>query len=158
MSFGWSAGDIASAIKLVYQIGSALRDSGGAASEFQDSLSFLETLSLTLEHLSALEVVLSDSGFRGHLREQCDHIRVPLTEFLQNVGQRFGPALGANSTMNSVLAAPRKIQWAKSTSKKVERLQRRIAVPMTAVGLLLAQQTVSVLLTICRPGSPLIFI
>jgi hypothetical protein len=33
MSFGWSAGEIIAALKLLQQIGVALKDSGGACSE-----------------------------------------------------------------------------------------------------------------------------
>jgi hypothetical protein len=140
MSFGWSAGDIVAALKLLYQIGIALRDLGGASSEFQDTLSFLQTLSRTLQHLNALQATPLDTGIVENLREQCNHIRVPLTELLDDVGRRFGPTLGVNSTANSVFAAPWKIQWALSTSKKIKRLQDRIAVPMAAVGLMLGQQ------------------
>ena len=51
MPFGWSPGDIVAALKLVQQIGSALKDSGGASSEFQDCLSFVQTLSRTPQRL-----------------------------------------------------------------------------------------------------------
>jgi hypothetical protein len=141
MSFGWSAGDIISALKLVHQVTTALQDSGGASSDFQDTLSFLGTLSQSLQHLNALQAVPLDLSLAGSLREQCDHIRNPLQAFLDDV-QRFKPALGVNSRRKWVFAAPRKIQWALSMSKKVKRLQDRIAVPMAAVGLILGQQVV----------------
>jgi hypothetical protein len=141
MSFGWSAGDIITALKLLHQIATALQDSGGASSEFQDTLSFLRTLSQSLQHLNALQAVPLDPILADSLREQCDHIRNPLQAFLDDV-QRFKPALGENSRRKRILAAPRKIQWALSMSKKVKRLQDRIAVPMAAAGLILGQQMV----------------
>ena len=55
MSFGWSAGDIVSAAKLLYKIGVALKESGGASTEYQDISSTLETIIRTLEHLNALQ-------------------------------------------------------------------------------------------------------
>jgi hypothetical protein len=140
MSFGWSAGDIVAALKLLHQIGSALRDSGGASSDFQDTLSFLQTLSRTLEHLNVLQAAGLDSDVANILREQYDEIRVPLATFLKDVGARFEPSLGVKGERNKILAAPRKIQWALSTSKKVRRLQEQIAVPMSSVGILLGQQ------------------
>src|ERR1700738_2095527 len=109
MSFGWSAGDIVAALKLVQQIGSALNDSGGASSEFQDTLSFLQTLSRTLQHLNSLHVTPLDPDLAENLREQCNHIRVPLQAFLDDAGRRFEPALGVNSRRNRIFAAPRKI-------------------------------------------------
>jgi len=140
MSFGWSAGDIVAALKLLHQIGSALRDSSGASSNFQDTLSFLQTLSRTLEHLNVLQAAGLDSDVADNLREQCDQIRVPLATFLNDVGARFESSLGVKSERNKIIAAPRKIQWALSTSKKVKRLQQQIAVPMASVGIMLGQQ------------------
>ncbi|CZR69364.1 uncharacterized protein PAC_19264 [Phialocephala subalpina] len=142
MSFGWSAGDIVAALKLLHQISSAVRDSGGASSEFQDTLSFLYTLSRTLQHLNALQATPLDPDLANNLQEQCDHIRVPLTAFLDDVGRRFGPALSMNSRRKRIFAVPRMIQWTVSDSKKTKGLKDRIAVPMAAVGLMLSQQII----------------
>ena len=139
MSFSWSAGDIVAALKLLHQIGSAIRDSGG---DFQDTLSFLETLSRTLQHINASQATPLDPELADNLREQCNHIRAPLAAFLDDVGGKFGPALGVNSRRTRIFGAPRMIQWALSTSKKTKRLQDRIAVPMASVGLILGQQIV----------------
>jgi hypothetical protein len=139
MSFGWSAGDIVAALKLLQQIVSAIRDSG---EDFQDTLSFLQTLSRTLEHLNALQAISLDPELVDNLREQCDHIRAPLAAFLNDVGGRFGPALGVSSRRNRIFSASRRIQWAFSISKKTKRLQDRIAVPIASVGLILGQQIV----------------
>jgi hypothetical protein len=144
MSFGWSVGDILAGLQLLHQIGTALKDSGGASSEFQDSVSFLQTLSRTLNHLNAIQNKPVDPDIAENLKNQCSHIRVPLTEFLDDVRRRYGPSLGVNSTRNKIFAAPRKIQWALSTSKKIKKLQERIAVPMAAVGMILGQQVMCV--------------
>ena len=69
MSFGWSAGDIVAALKLLHQISSAVRESGGASSEFQDTLSFLYTLSQTLQHLNALQATPLDPDLANNLQE-----------------------------------------------------------------------------------------
>lgn len=140
MSFGWSTRDIVAALKLLHQIGSALRDSGGASSDFQDTLSILQTLSLTLEHLNVLQTVPLDPDVAHNLREQCNHIRMPLTAFLEDVSARFERSLGAESKRSRIFAAPRMIQWALSTSKKTKTLHNRIKVPMAAISLILGQQ------------------
>src|ERR1700737_2741730 len=75
MSFSWSAGDIVAAPKLVQQIGSALKDSGGASSEFQDTLSFPQTLSPTLRYLNLVQATPLDPDLAENLRELCEHIR-----------------------------------------------------------------------------------
>lgn len=140
MSFGWSAGDLVAALKLLHQIGSALKESGGASSDFQDTLSFLQILSRTLEHLNVLHATSLDHQVAENLREQCGQIREPLSAFLDDVGRRFGPRLGIRSDCNKIFAAPRMIQWALSTSKKTKRLQDRIAIPITSINIILGQQ------------------
>jgi hypothetical protein len=141
MSFGWSVGDIIEGLRLLHQIGSALKDSGGASSEFQDTISFLQTLSRTLNHLNALQETALDPDIAENLKNQCSHIRVPLTEFLYDVSRRYEQSLGVSSTRNKIFAAPRKTQWALWTSKKIKKLQDRIAIPMAAVGMILGQQS-----------------
>jgi len=123
MSFGWSAGDIVAALKLLYQISVALKDSDGASSDFQDACSFFQTLSRTLQHLNTLQCKSLDPYVTENLREECNHIRVPLAAFLGDVKSRFEISLGANSPRHPILRAPRKIQWALSTSKKAKKLQ-----------------------------------
>jgi hypothetical protein len=140
MSFGWSAGDLVAALKLLYQIGSALRESGGASSGFRDTLSFLQAVSRTLEHLNILQTTPLDPQVAESLREQCDHIREPLSAFLKDVEKKFEPKIRLKSDCKKILAAPRMVQWALFTSKKAKQLQHRIAVPMASVGLLLGQQ------------------
>jgi hypothetical protein len=151
MSFGWSAGDIVAALKLLHQIGVALKDSGGASSDFQDTCSFLQTLSRTLQHLDALQYTALKPSATEHLREQCDQIRVPLELFLRDVKGRFEKSIGRNSTRNAIFATPRKIQWALSTSKKLKKLQDRVTVPLAVVSIILGQQIMFVYL--CIPHS-----
>ncbi|PMD14458.1 hypothetical protein NA56DRAFT_664780 [Hyaloscypha hepaticicola] len=140
MSFGWSAGDLVAAVKLLYQIGSALRESGGASSDFRDTLSFLQTVSQTLKHLNLLQTTPLEAQIAESLREQCDHIREPLSAFLKDVEKKFEPKIGFKSDCKKILAAPRMVQWALFTSKKAKHLQHRIAVSMVSVDLLLSQQ------------------
>ncbi|RDL39204.1 uncharacterized protein BP5553_03544 [Venustampulla echinocandica] len=142
MSFGWSAGDIVAAVKLLYRVGVALKDSGGASSEYQDTISFLRTISQTLQHLNALQSTPISADLAENLREQCEHIRMLLQTFCSDIETSFEPTLGANINRKHIFAALRKLQWAFSTAKKVKRLQDRIALPMTAVGLMLGQQIV----------------
>lgn len=49
MSFGWSAGDILSAIKFAVKVSQALKEGGGASSDFQEISLFFESLGVTLE-------------------------------------------------------------------------------------------------------------
>jgi hypothetical protein len=44
MSFGWSAGDIAAAITLLYNLDEALDSCDGAAGDYREAVGFLEDL------------------------------------------------------------------------------------------------------------------
>ena len=142
MSFGWSVGDVVAAFQLLNKVVLALRDSGGALFEYQDASSFLQTLSNTLQHLNALQSMSIDPDLADIFRDQCDQVRLPLDGFLHDIKPRFEPSLGVGSTRGKIIAGPKKIQWALSTSKKVKRLQERITIPMAAIGVLLGQQIV----------------
>ena len=48
MSFGWSAGDIVSVVSTLVKVGKALKEPGGAAAEYQDTVDFLEGVGKTL--------------------------------------------------------------------------------------------------------------
>ncbi|KAH7364658.1 hypothetical protein BKA65DRAFT_142867 [Rhexocercosporidium sp. MPI-PUGE-AT-0058] len=148
MSFGWSVGDLIAAINLLTKIGCALRDVGGASSEYQDATSFLGTLQVTLESLKSLYGIPIEARTTDNLLQQCEHIRVPLEAFLDGVNRRYDASLGSSSHHSRLLSAPRKIQWALHTSKKIRQLQERIAVPMAAVNMLLGLQTIDSILRI----------
>lgn len=141
MSFGWSTGDVVTTIRVLYKVGIALKEAGGASSDFQDTTSFLQTLTRTLEHLNALQNIKLDVNITSNLREQCDHIRVPVEGFLCDVG-KYQTSLRAQSKRNKILSVPRKLQWALAASKEAKKLQDRVAVPMAAVALILGQQVV----------------
>jgi len=51
--FGWSAGDIATAVKVIVEVGEAFISTGGAATKYADALTFLESLRMTLELLES---------------------------------------------------------------------------------------------------------
>jgi hypothetical protein len=138
MSFGWSAGDIVLTLKVLYKVGAALKDSGGASSNFQNALSFLQTLSRTLEHLVIIQSTPLGRDMSENLREQCDHIKKPLGTFLSEIERRYPSALGSTAKP-STLSAARKVQWGLFRPKKLKLLQERIAVPMAAIGLIQLQ-------------------
>jgi hypothetical protein len=99
MSFGWSASDVVSAVKVFHTVATALRESGGASSEYQSALKFLETLSLTLQHIQALQAV--DLNLSIELRESLqsyyEQLRPPIETFLTDIKGQFDNALGQNT-------------------------------------------------------------
>lgn len=142
MSFGWSAGDIVAALQLLHKASVALKDTGGASSDYQDVSSFLNILSVTLQHLNALQAVPLDPDLAKNLQQLCEYIQGPLTSFRKRIHSSFQRDLGAESASLKFLATGRKLQWAFSTSKKVKALREKIGEPIAAIGIVLSQQVV----------------
>src|SRR6266702_3239936 len=141
MSFGWSASDIVAAFNLLNKIRIALKDAGGAISDYQEEVSFLQTITLTLTHLKALQEAPLDINLLNNIRCHCDHIRGPLGTFLSDIQHSFETSLGAEaSKLNKVLSSPKRIQWALSTSKNVKALREKIASPLSAILVAMSQQ------------------
>src|SRR5664279_4921574 len=108
MSFGWSASDIVAALQLLNTVVVALKDTGGASSDYQDVSCFLNTLSITLQHLKALQASPVDPDLAKNLEQHCAQIQRPLTVFHERISSRFERDLGAESTRQMFLTAGRK--------------------------------------------------
>jgi hypothetical protein len=145
MSFGWSAGDMVAALHLLNKTIVALKDAGGASSHYQETSSFLNAVSVTLQHLKALQSAPLDPGLAKNLEQLCEQVRGPLTLFCEQIGSDFERDLGAESTRLKFLTTRRKLQWAFSTSKKAKGLRERIGGLIAAIGIVLGQQVVYVL-------------
>ncbi|KAG4440975.1 hypothetical protein IFR05_003539 [Cadophora sp. M221] len=144
MSFGWSASDIVIAVKFVHKVGVALKDSGGTSSDFQETLTFLQTLSTTLQHIAAIQNVGNDPELAGNLKGHCDHLRVSLDAFLSDIQPRFGEYLGRERKWYKLQAASKKVQWAVSLSKNAKEFRDQIQGSMAAISANMLQQTLQI--------------
>lgn len=147
MSFGWSIGDLLAALGLLNKVRIALTDSHGASAQFQEELAFLQNIAATLEHLRMLEVLplgALDPVLLASLQQHCQQIRGPLQDFLKDIQDRFFRRLGNKTSWWNARTAPRKVQWALSTSKKVTTLREIISGNLIAVQVALGQQTLHV--------------
>ena len=142
MSFGWSAGDIVATLNLLHKVVVALKDTGGASSDYQEVSCFLNVLTVTLQHLKALQAAPLDPDLAKNLEKLCEQVQGPLEPFCERIRTSFERDLGADSVKPNIWAAGRKLQWALSTSKKVKELREKIGGPIAAIGVVLSQQVV----------------
>jgi len=142
MSFGWSAGDIVAALRLLNKVRIALTDSGGAACDYQEQTVFLQTVSITLNHLDALQHEPLDPDICDNLRQHCELIRPSLRRFLSTADRSFEASLGAATAKSKLLSTPRRLQWALSTSKEVRSLRSKIGSSLSAIQVVVSQQIV----------------
>ena len=139
MSFGWSVGDIVAALQLVRTVVVALKDVGGASSHYQDTCAFLGVVTVTLQHLQALQNARLDPDLARNIEQYCIQIQGPLTSFRKRIHSSFERDLGPDGSRLKLLTAGRKLQWALSTSKNVKDLENKIGRHIAAIGVVLSQ-------------------
>jgi hypothetical protein len=130
--FGWSVGDLALGIKFVVKIGRALKETGGASSDYQESVEFLHDLELTLSNLKQL-VPQSPRGAPAEvITTQAKRIQSSLTVFMKSI-EGFEESLGAGRKIGLHHGVIHKMEWAAFVSKKAKDLQHNITLPMSTI-------------------------
>lgn len=149
MSFGWSASDMLTALAVLNKIRVALKDSGGASLDYQEESGFLHSVSTVLETMNSLESLPLGADEFNRLQQICLQIQSPLCLFLDKVNRDFeknlGPQPVSKNRFSKISRAPRMIQWALSTSKRVQRLKGRIVLPLMALQIGMSQQIMLVI-------------
>ena len=140
MSFGWSTGDIAIAIRLIYEVTNALDSSNGAAGDYRDTVLFLKDLKRTLEPLQCFTASDVPSAYRKDITEQVDHLKQPISEFLQTVA-KFDSSLGHNAKKGRQHHVFKKLEWYMRVSKKAQALKEKIKTHMRIIDMLMLRLT-----------------
>ncbi|KAI4239517.1 MAG: hypothetical protein LQ349_000277 [Xanthoria aureola] len=139
-AFGFSAGDFVNAIVLLKKISRALRDSGGASSEYQGAVVELENLQRTLQHLASLEPTEDNINHVNAIRGMALACQIPLRDFLAKLS-RYETSLGPWASQSFLHKAARKAQWATAFSDDVKNLRALVAAKQISISLLLAAHT-----------------
>jgi len=143
MSFGWSAGDIATAIALTYNLIQALDDTHGAANDYREAVAFLGDLKRILEPLHAFTAWSAYPTYAKEIRTQVTYIKQPIEEFLAAI-LKYEPSLGDNARRcwrKGLPTALRKLQWYIFMSKKVLALRGKIESHMRVLDSLMQRLT-----------------
>lgn len=142
MSFGWSAGDLAAAMTLIYNLIQALDNVDGAAGNYREAVSFLRDLKRTLEPLQTLTAWNQYLEYGRDIGEQVAQIRAPVEKFLAAV-LKFEPSFGSvkDGHHRHIL---RKLQWHILVSKRVLALRESIESHTRVIDILLQRLTLQV--------------
>ncbi|KAI4218626.1 MAG: hypothetical protein LQ349_008637, partial [Xanthoria aureola] len=136
-AFGFSVGDFISTINLIRKISKALKETGGASSEYQDAVLELNGLKHVLQHVEALEPTEDNLGHVNAIRGMALACRPPLQEFLKELDKYEG-SLGPWPRRSSVRDFGRKARWAVSFGKEVDKLRAIVVAKQISINLLLA--------------------
>jgi hypothetical protein len=137
MSFGWSVGDIATAITVLYNLIEALDSCSGAAGEYREAVGFLRNLKRTLDPLQTFTAAWKAYPTYGRdIGEQVAHIKQPIESFLATI-LKYEPSLGEKAAEGRHRHVLRKLQWYIFISKKVLALRKKIESHMRVIDTLL---------------------
>ena len=125
---------------LVRKITKALKETGGASSEYQAAVIELKGLKHALQHLQALEPTEDNLSHVNAIRGMALACQLPLRDFLTKL-ERFESSLGPWADRTKYRGAGRKARWAVEFAAEVEKLRAIVAAKQISINLLLATHT-----------------
>jgi hypothetical protein len=138
MSFGFSVGDFLAVGKLIKDITSCLRETGGAQSQYRDLMRELESLQQVLEHLDRLQTS-GNSLNLDSIKYSALSCRVPLEDFLEKIRKRYDKSLGVWGRPGILKNTSKKLRWGLGGGEEIARLQSYLTLHVGTINILLLQ-------------------
>ncbi|KGO48571.1 hypothetical protein PEXP_073010 [Penicillium expansum] len=129
MSFGWSAGDLVSAIQLLGKVAASLKEIDGSREHYQQDSAYLLSLANSLQYLKDHDSALPSAS------QGLDTLKSSIEHFGNRLNARFGDSLGKNKKhkrrfFERLRSAPRSVQYGLFVSDEVDELRRRVDIPL----------------------------
>ena len=131
------ASTVTDGAELCTKIAKALKDTGGAASEYQQVIVELHGLQNVLIRLTAFEPTESNISHVNAIRRMGLACNLPLAEFLAKL-ERFDSAMAPQAAGLRMREAGRKTQWAVLMAEEVKKIRALISGKVISINLLLA--------------------
>ena len=122
---------------LIRKISKALKETGGASTEYQNAVIELKGLKRALQHLEALEPTDDNLSHVNAIRGMALACQLPLRDFMTKL-EKYEASMGPWESRSSFGAAGRKAKWAVSFATEVEKLRAVVAAKQLSLNLLLA--------------------
>jgi conjugal transfer/entry exclusion protein len=138
-AFGFSVGDFIAGTKILISVISAFKDTGGASGKYASEVSFLNSLTATLQHVEKQADGTSQDAISRDISRLLQMTQGPLDDFKKFLDKY--QALEKSPTKSTLSKTSRVIGYTvKDISGKVERLRRQVEQPLQAVNSLLSLQ------------------
>lgn len=138
MSFGFSVGDFIAVGKLIADITSCLKESGGSKSEYCDLVLELECLHKTLLHLDRLPSSQGNSRSVDSIKYAALSCRRPLEEFLGKL-KRYEASLGPSTKSSTWKTPVDKVRFHLGARDEIRKMQSYLSVHAGTLNILLAE-------------------
>lgn len=135
-AFGWSVGDLVSALSVAVKVHAALKDVGGAADSYRESVKFLESLSMTLRMLVGFYEANLCKNELADVQYQIELIKIPIEAFTQRIKVKFESSLSSHPESGfraKLKGHSRKVEWALWTDAECRKLSSKVSVPLAVV-------------------------
>lgn len=140
MSFGWSASDVVATLNTLAKVGKAVKESGGAGSEYREAVTFLNSVSRTLNGIGDLLQANPNLRWEADLTEQGKILRSAIKAFEQKI-EKYNKSLGVDTQRQKARRIPREVQFALFLSDQVKELRTAITQPQLILDVFINLQT-----------------
>jgi hypothetical protein len=128
-------GDFIAIIGLFKDVGVALKESGGAADDYQHIVRELESIVAVLQAVQSVPNTSSDVSQVNAIRSQAQSSQQLLAAFLKRI-QKYDASLGAGARRGFRHGTVSKVRWATTVSKEISKLRQEIDVSTLGLRLL----------------------
>ena len=142
--FGFSPTDIVEFGKFAYKIKVALRDDGGSAAEYQDAIERCESFEAALKEVQNLELSNVSTTFADQLRDHAEHTKELMLALKKKI-VKYEKALGADAKKGAASGTARKVQWAVTAAKDLDKFGQSLQLRIQVLEMLMASRTLYVL-------------
>lgn len=122
-AFGFSAGDFIAAVSVLKKTFGALRDTGGASSQYQHAILQLKSTRLALLRLQSLEPISEDMSIVDEIRKVSKACIIPFEDFLATICKLDA---GLRSRKRKLRKAYAQVKWVWSLEPKWRRLEQSL--------------------------------
>lgn len=122
--FGFSVGDFIAVVNLMRDVGTALKENGGARDDYQKTISPLEITRAILSWISSIED-RDDSASIHAIHSLANLIKDDVESFLAKIN-KYGDTLGNRKAKHFGTGAFAKIKWSQCIAGHVKSLYQKI--------------------------------
>ncbi|KAF5013001.1 hypothetical protein FDECE_948 [Fusarium decemcellulare] len=136
MSFGFSPGDIVMFTKFANTVVNALREEGGAKSEYQLAERQCQGFLAVVRELRALDFSGVPESFQVQIAQHSAELMKHVQDFQETVAH-YEKSMGKTAKRGLFSSAPRKIQWAFSAAEDLDTFRKSLSAQIDLIKLVL---------------------
>jgi hypothetical protein len=136
---GLSATDVITIAKFAARIISALREEGGAKTQYREAVRSLDSLQHSLYEIQELELSVGHLHHTDHLRTQTQTLIDLIAAFIKKIA-KYDRSLGTASVRGRLIGGFRKAHWALRATRDLEDFRKLLTLQLETIKLILLNE------------------